>query len=66
MVLMVRGCEVAVKTNGDTVHVICSDLPQLSVSDSTLAGALSRAEDAIDAILAGRLVLTEEGAPGSR
>jgi hypothetical protein len=53
MVLMVRGYEVAIRTNGDTVHITCPELPQLSVSDGTLDGALALAEVAIDAIQAG-------------
>jgi len=53
MVLMIRGYEVAIRTNGDTVRITCPELPQLSVSDSTLDGALTQAEDAINAILAG-------------
>ena len=51
---MVRGYEVAVRTNGDTVHITCPELPQLSVSDATLDGALALAEEAIAAIQAGR------------
>jgi len=35
-------------------HVTCPDLPQLSVSDGSLNGALAMAEVAIDAILTGR------------
>ena len=54
MVLMIRGYEVAIRTNGDTVRITCPELPQLSVSDSTLDGALTQAEDAINAILTGR------------
>ena len=54
MVLMVRGCEVAVRTNGNDVHITCAELPQVSVSDSTLDGALTLAEDAINVILTGR------------
>ena len=53
MVLMIHGYEVAIRTNGDTVRITCPELPQLSVSDSTLDGALTLAEDAIDIILAG-------------
>ena len=49
MVVIVRGYEVAIRTNGDTVHVTCPELPQLSVSDATLEGALALAEHAIDA-----------------
>jgi len=62
MVLMVRGYEVAVRTNADTVRITCSELPQLSVSDSTLEGALALAEDAIDAILAGDFAKPDETA----
>ena len=54
MVLMIRGYEVAIRTNGDTVRITCPELPQLSVSDSTLDSALTLAEDAINAILTGR------------
>jgi hypothetical protein len=54
MVLMIRGYEVAIRTNGDTVRITCPELPQLSVSDSTLDGALTLAEDAIKVILTGR------------
>jgi hypothetical protein len=54
MVLMIRGYEVAIRTNGDTVRITCPELPQLSVSDSTLDGALTLAEDAISVILTGR------------
>ncbi len=53
MVLMIRGYEVAIRTNGDTVRITCPELSQLSVSDSTLDGALTLAEDAINAILTG-------------
>jgi len=60
MVLMVRGYEVAIRTNSDTVHITCPELPQLSVSDSTLAGALALAEDAIQAIQAGEFAKQEE------
>src|SRR3954467_6580318 len=51
MVLALRGYEVAVTTNGDTVRVTCPELPQLSVSDASLDSALALAEDAIAAIL---------------
>ena len=54
MVLMIRGYEVAIRTSGDTVRITCPERPQLSVSDSTLDGALILAEDAINAILTGR------------
>ena len=54
MVLMIRGYEVAIRTNGDTVRITCPELPQLSVSDSTLDGALILAEDATNIILTGR------------
>ena len=54
MVLMIRGYEVAIRTNGDTVRITCPELPQLSVSDSTLDGALTLAEDAINVILTER------------
>ena len=54
MVLMIRGYEVAIRTNGDTVRITCPELPQLSVSDSTLDGALTLAEDAINVILTRR------------
>ena len=57
MVLTLRGYEVAVTTNGDTVRVTCPELPQLSVSDASLDSALALAEDAIAAILAGRTSL---------
>ena len=62
MVLMVRGYEVASKTNGDTVHITCPELPQLSVSDSTLDGALALAEFAIDAIQAGEFARSKRTA----
>ena len=54
MVLMIRGYEVAIRTNGDTVRITCPELSQLTASDSTLDGALTLAEDAINAILTGR------------
>ena len=54
MVLIIRGYEVAIRTNGDTVRITCPELPQLSVSDSTLDGALTLAEDAINVILTER------------
>jgi len=54
MVLTLRGYEVAITTNGDTVRVTCPELPQLSVSDASLDSALALAEDAIAAIRAGR------------
>ena len=47
MVLMIRGYEVAIRTNGDTVRITCPELSQLTASDSTLDGALTLAEDAI-------------------
>jgi predicted RNase H-like HicB family nuclease len=56
-----RGYAVIVRVDSDTVHhVTCPDLPQLSVSDGSLSSALSRAEVAIDAILAGALAKGEE------
>jgi|tagenome__1003787_1003787.scaffolds.fasta_scaffold20232956_2 hypothetical protein len=56
-----RGYAVIVRVDSDTVHhVTCSDLPQLSVSDGSLSSALSRAEVAIDAILAGEFASSEE------
>src|SRR5215217_8227966 len=55
--LTVRGYEVIVRTAPDgTMHVTCPELPQVSVRDQTLASALARAEDAIDAIWAGEFV----------
>ena len=36
-----------------TLQVTCPELPQVDARDATLAGALARAEDAIDAIWAG-------------
>ena len=55
--LTVRGYEVIVRTAPDgTMHVTCPELPQVSVRGQTLASALARAEDAIDAIWAGEFV----------
>jgi predicted RNase H-like HicB family nuclease len=54
--MTVRAYEVIVRTDPGVVHVTCPDLPQLDVRDETLAGALARAEDAIDAIWAGEFV----------
>src|SRR4051812_6133742 len=54
--LTVRGYEVIVRTGPDgTVHLTCPELPQLSVSSPTVTEAISRTEDAINAILAGRV-----------
>jgi hypothetical protein len=54
--LSVRGYEVIVRTGPDgTLHLTCPELPQLSVSSPTVTEAISRTEDAIDAILAGRV-----------
>lgn len=50
----VRGYEVIVCAAPDgTLQVTCPELPQVDARDATLAGALARAEDAIDAIWAG-------------
>src|SRR3954468_8586617 len=52
--LSVRGYEVIVRTGPDgTLHLTCPELAQLSVSSPTVTEALSRTEDAINAILAG-------------
>ena len=57
MSVTVRGYEVIVRTAPDgTMHVTCPELPQVSVRDQTLASALARAEDAIDAVWAGEFV----------
>jgi hypothetical protein len=54
--LTVRGYEVIVRTGPDgTLHLTCPELPQLSVSSPTVTEAISRTEDAINAILAGRV-----------
>ena len=51
----VKGYTIHVTPDGDGVqHVTCPELPQLSVQDGSLNGALARAEEAIAAILAGR------------
>jgi len=50
-----KGYTVHVTPDSDGVqHVSCPDLPQLSVQEGSLNGALAHAEDAIAAILAGR------------
>ena len=50
----VKGYTVQVTVDADGLHhVTCPELPQLSVSDGSLNGALAIAEDAIDAILTG-------------
>ena len=50
----VKGYTVQVTVDGDGLHqVTCPDLPQLSVSDGSLNGALTIAEDAIDTIQTG-------------
>ena len=59
-ILTLRGYEVAVTTNGDLLHVTCPDLPQLSVSDATLDGALALADAAIQAVQAGEFARSEE------
>ena len=59
-ILTLRGYEVAVTTNGDTLHVTCPDLPQLFVSDATLDGALALADAAIQAVQAGEFARSEE------
>jgi hypothetical protein len=54
--LTVRGYEVIVRTGPDgTLHLTCPELPQLSVSSPTVTEAISRTEDAINAILAGHV-----------
>ena len=51
----VKGYTVPVTVDGNRVHhVTCPELPQLSVSDGSLNGALALAQDAISAILAER------------
>ena len=51
----VKGYTVHITPDSNGVHhVTCPDLPQLSVSDGSLNGALAMAEVAIDAILTGR------------
>jgi hypothetical protein len=51
----VKGYTVHVTPDSDGVHdVTCPDLPQLSVSDGSLNGALALAEEKVGAILAGR------------
>ena len=51
----VKGYAVLVTVDSDGVHhVTCPDLPQLSVSDGSLNGALALADDEIGAILARR------------
>ena len=50
-----KGYTVHVTPDRDGVqHVSYPDLPQLSVQEGSLNGALARAEEAIAAILAGR------------
>src|SRR5215212_8982283 len=52
LTLTVRGYEVIVRTTVDgTLHITCPDLPQLSVSSPTVTDAISRTEDAINAII---------------
>ena len=54
--LTVRGYEVIVRTGPDgTLHVTCPDLPQLSVSSPSVTDAIARTEDAINAIMTGRV-----------
>ena len=54
--LTVRGYEVIVRTGPDgTLHLTCPELPQLSVSSPTVTEAISRTEDVINGILAGRV-----------
>jgi len=56
LTLTVRGYEVIVRTAADgTLHITCPDLPQLSVSSPTVTDATSRTEDAINAIMTGRV-----------
>ena len=51
----VKGYTVHVTPDSDGVHhVTCPDLPQLSVSDSSVNGALALVEETIAAIQAGR------------
>ena len=51
----VKGYTVHVTPDSDGVHhVTCPDLPQLSVSDSSVNGALALVEEIIAAIQAGR------------
>jgi hypothetical protein len=51
----VKGYTVHVTADGNGLHHVTSpDLPQLSVSDGSLNGALALAENAIAAIVAGR------------
>ena len=51
----VKGYTVHITPDSDGVHhVTCPDLPQLSISDGSLNGALALAEVTINAIVAGR------------
>ena len=51
----VKGYTVHVTPDSDGVHhVTCPDLPQLSVSDSSVNGVLALVEETIAAIQAGR------------
>jgi predicted RNase H-like HicB family nuclease len=63
MSVTVRCYEVIVRTEPDgTLHISCPELPQLRVREQTLATALARAEDAIDAIWAGEFERPEGSA----
>ena len=60
----VRGYEVIVRTGPDgTLHLTCPELPQLSVSSPTVTEAISRTEDAINAILAGHVAASRIQSP---
>jgi len=54
MTLTLCGYELFVRSAADAFHVSCLELPSLSVTGSTIAQALRRAQESIDAIWAGR------------
>ena len=56
MTLTLYGFQVLVRGASAAFHVTCPELPQVSVADSTIGRALSRAEQAIRAFLMRRSI----------
>ena len=56
MTLTLYGYQVLVQGASDAFQVTCPELPQVSVAGSTIARALSLAEQAIGAMLMGRSI----------
>ena len=56
MSLTLCSYELLVRAHAGAFHVTCPELPQLFVRACTIGQALLRAQEAIDAILAGRVL----------